>query len=232
MWALAVVARACLSFLTGRCLRSPSVCARREFSSARRRIRAGAPRIQPLYPKPEASVLARSSMFQREVFRNWSVATCAIATMLVGSGCPTGLVGDQCRGDANCQVAGSAPVATPGSGSAGGQAPSDVVGLSEELRTRRTRRPATPPTVPPVVSTCTETDAAFCTRLTKSCGTVSGLDACGQQRSAPCGGCATSQTCGGDNLCQATVPAANSCNSAAAPPATASKAASLASCYQ
>jgi hypothetical protein len=43
---------------------------------------------------------------------------------------------------------------------------------------------------------CTETDAAFCTRLGKNCGSVSAPDKCGVARTvASCGTCASPQTC-------------------------------------
>jgi hypothetical protein len=55
---------------------------------------------------------------------------------------------------------------------------------------------------------CTgETDAAFCSRLGKNCGQVSGTDNCGAARTvASCGSCTAPQTCGGggtDNVCGA-----------------------------
>jgi hypothetical protein len=59
---------------------------------------------------------------------------------------------------------------------------------------------------------CTaETDAAFCTRLGKNCGALSGTDNCGAARTvASCGACTAPATCGGGgtaNLCG--VPGAN-----------------------
>jgi hypothetical protein len=55
-------------------------------------------------------------------------------------------------------------------------------------------------------STCTaETDAAFCARLSKNCGQVTGSDNCGQTRTvSSCGVCQSPQTCGGggtSNVC-------------------------------
>ncbi|MGI5865588.1 MAG: WD40/YVTN/BNR-like repeat-containing protein, partial [Myxococcales bacterium] len=45
---------------------------------------------------------------------------------------------------------------------------------------------------------CTpETNAAFCARLGKECGTFSGTDNCGQPRTASCGSCASPESCGG-----------------------------------
>jgi hypothetical protein len=46
---------------------------------------------------------------------------------------------------------------------------------------------------------CTlETDASFCGRLHRNCGTVTATDNCGNVRTvANCGGCATGQSCGG-----------------------------------
>ena len=41
-----------------------------------------------------------------------------------------------------------------------------------------------------------ETDTAFCQRLGKDCGTVSGTDNCGSSRSADCGSCTPPETCG------------------------------------
>jgi len=53
--------------------------------------------------------------------------------------------------------------------------------------------------------TCTpESNATFCARLGKNCGTVSGTDNCGAARSASCGTCTSPQTCGGggtSNVC-------------------------------
>ncbi len=56
--------------------------------------------------------------------------------------------------------------------------------------------------------TCTpESDAAFCGRMAKNCGAVSGVDNCGRARSVgSCGGCAAPNTCGGGgkaNVCGA-----------------------------
>ncbi len=46
------------------------------------------------------------------------------------------------------------------------------------------------------VSTCSpETDAAFCVRQARQCGSFSGTDNCGAARTASCGACATGQTC-------------------------------------
>jgi subtilisin family serine protease len=57
-------------------------------------------------------------------------------------------------------------------------------------------------------TSCTpETNAAFCSRLGKNCGTVSAADNCGQTRSvSSCGSCTSPQTCGGagsPNVCGA-----------------------------
>jgi len=57
-----------------------------------------------------------------------------------------------------------------------------------------------------VCSACTaESDAAFCSRLGKNCGAVSGIDNCGTARSvANCGACVAPGTCGGggvQNVC-------------------------------
>jgi hypothetical protein len=49
-----------------------------------------------------------------------------------------------------------------------------------------------------------ETDAAFCTRLGKNCGSVSAADNCGAMRTASCGSCSLGTTCGGSgtaNVC-------------------------------
>jgi hypothetical protein len=46
-----------------------------------------------------------------------------------------------------------------------------------------------------------ETDPAFCTRLHKTCGSVSAPDNCGARRSASCGTCTTPETCGAGNTC-------------------------------
>jgi hypothetical protein len=55
------------------------------------------------------------------------------------------------------------------------------------------------------VSTCTsETNAAFCARLGKTCGTVSDFDNCGNARTASCGTCSGTQTCGAGNVCVST----------------------------
>jgi hypothetical protein len=55
------------------------------------------------------------------------------------------------------------------------------------------------------VSTCTpESDGSFCSRLGKSCGTVSGTDNCGGARMVSCGSCTAPETCGGGgtaNVC-------------------------------
>jgi endoglucanase len=46
-----------------------------------------------------------------------------------------------------------------------------------------------------------ETDAAFCTRLAKNCGSVTGQDNCGRTRTvASCGTCTAPQTCGGGGV--------------------------------
>ena len=47
-----------------------------------------------------------------------------------------------------------------------------------------------------------ETDAAFCARLRKDCGSVTGTDNCGTSRTVTsCGRCTSSQVCGADNVC-------------------------------
>jgi len=50
-----------------------------------------------------------------------------------------------------------------------------------------------------------ESDAAFCQRLNKDCGTVAGTDYCGRSKTAAsCGNCAAPRTCGGSgtpNVC-------------------------------
>lgn len=53
-----------------------------------------------------------------------------------------------------------------------------------------------------IISTCTpETDAAFCSRLGKNCGTVTAPDNCGQSRTvSSCGTCTSPQTCGGGGV--------------------------------
>jgi hypothetical protein len=55
-------------------------------------------------------------------------------------------------------------------------------------------------------TTCTaETNTAFCSRLGKNCGSVTGTDNCGQSRTvSSCGTCTSPQTCGGggtQNVC-------------------------------
>jgi peptidoglycan/xylan/chitin deacetylase (PgdA/CDA1 family) len=66
------------------------------------------------------------------------------------------------------------------------------------------------------LTTCTpESNAAFCTRLGKNCGTVSGTDNCGAPRTVTsCGSCVAPHTCGGagtPNVCggEACVPEAD-----------------------
>lgn len=57
--------------------------------------------------------------------------------------------------------------------------------------------------IPPTACTA-ETDAAFCARLGKNCGSVTAADNCGASRTATCGSCASPQTCGGGgqaNIC-------------------------------
>jgi Tol biopolymer transport system component len=53
-----------------------------------------------------------------------------------------------------------------------------------------------------------ETNAAFCSRLGKNCGTVSGTDNCGAARTvSSCGSCTSPKSCGGggqDNVCGCT----------------------------
>ncbi|MGA9521059.1 MAG: hypothetical protein WBV82_06320 [Myxococcaceae bacterium] len=55
---------------------------------------------------------------------------------------------------------------------------------------------------------CTsESDAAFCAGLGATCGTASGTDTCGRQRSVSCGTCTAPETCGGGgtpNVCGCT----------------------------
>ncbi|MCU0696314.1 MAG: hypothetical protein MUC96_07290 [Myxococcaceae bacterium] len=49
-----------------------------------------------------------------------------------------------------------------------------------------------------------ETDAAFCSRLGKNCGAVTGFDRCGASRTVNCGTCSGANTCGGGgqaNVC-------------------------------
>jgi peptidoglycan/xylan/chitin deacetylase (PgdA/CDA1 family) len=55
------------------------------------------------------------------------------------------------------------------------------------------------------VTTCTpESNTAFCTRLEKNCGTVSGTDNCGAPRTVTsCGSCTSPQVCSASNVCQA-----------------------------
>jgi hypothetical protein len=45
-----------------------------------------------------------------------------------------------------------------------------------------------------------ESDATFCQRLGKNCGTVSADDNCGDPRSVACGSCTAPQTCGGGGV--------------------------------
>lgn len=45
------------------------------------------------------------------------------------------------------------------------------------------------------------TAAEFCASLTKNCGTVSGTDACGEERTEECGICTAPDTCQADNTC-------------------------------
>ena len=54
-------------------------------------------------------------------------------------------------------------------------------------------------------ATCTpETDAAFCTRLSAACGSVTALDNCGTSRTvSSCGSCTSPQTCGGGGVANA-----------------------------
>jgi formylglycine-generating enzyme len=58
-----------------------------------------------------------------------------------------------------------------------------------------------------------ETDAQFCTRLGKNCGSITASDNCGTNRTVnSCGTCAPPQSCGGNNVCGEFVPAsAQSC---------------------
>jgi hypothetical protein len=58
----------------------------------------------------------------------------------------------------------------------------------------------------PVTTTCTaESNATFCSRLAKNCGSVTGTDNCGTSRTvSSCGSCTSPQTCGGGgtaNVC-------------------------------
>lgn len=53
-----------------------------------------------------------------------------------------------------------------------------------------------------------ETNEAFCVRLGKNCGVVSGLDDCGAARTAACGSCAANEACTSANVCACT-PEAN-----------------------
>jgi len=46
-----------------------------------------------------------------------------------------------------------------------------------------------------------EDDAAFCSRLNKTCGDVTGKDNCDVARTATCGSCPDGKTCGADNTC-------------------------------
>lgn len=48
-----------------------------------------------------------------------------------------------------------------------------------------------------VCACAAETDMAFCTRLGKTCGSVTAADSCGQMRTASCGTCMMPATCGG-----------------------------------
>ncbi|MET0793561.1 MAG: hypothetical protein ABW061_18725, partial [Polyangiaceae bacterium] len=54
-------------------------------------------------------------------------------------------------------------------------------------------------------ATCTpETNAAFCTRLSAACGSVTALDNCGTSRTvSSCGSCTSPQTCGGGGVANA-----------------------------
>jgi alpha-tubulin suppressor-like RCC1 family protein len=56
------------------------------------------------------------------------------------------------------------------------------------------------PGTPNVCGCTAETDAGFCTRLGKNCGSVTANDNCGASRTVDCGTCAgTGQSCGGGN---------------------------------
>jgi hypothetical protein len=49
-----------------------------------------------------------------------------------------------------------------------------------------------------------ESDAAFCSRLAKNCGSVTASDNCGKSRTVACGSCGSGKTCGGGgtaNVC-------------------------------
>jgi len=46
-----------------------------------------------------------------------------------------------------------------------------------------------------------ESDAAFCSRLGKTCGSVTAADNCGASRTASCGACPAGQSCSGSNVC-------------------------------
>jgi hypothetical protein len=51
-------------------------------------------------------------------------------------------------------------------------------------------------------ATCNaETDAAICTRLGKTCGSVTATDNCGTSRTVTCGTCPSGQQCNGSNVC-------------------------------
>jgi hypothetical protein len=55
---------------------------------------------------------------------------------------------------------------------------------------------------PNVCAACaSETDSVFCTRLGKSCGSVSGTDNCGASRTASCGICGGGELCSASNVC-------------------------------
>jgi hypothetical protein len=66
---------------------------------------------------------------------------------------------------------------------------------------------------PPPPSCTPESDAAFCSRLAKNCGSVTGTDNCGASRTvSSCGSCASPQTCGGGgtaNVCGSSASATN-----------------------
>jgi hypothetical protein len=59
-------------------------------------------------------------------------------------------------------------------------------------------------------ATCTmESDATFCARFKKNCGTFTAVDSCGVVRVAMCGACADTSTCGGSatlDVCSGTGP--------------------------
>src|SRR3954447_26581811 len=64
----------------------------------------------------------------------------------------------------------------------------------EDLKDADAADSSGPPCVP-------ESDATFCTRLAKTCGTLTGTDNCGAARNVvSCGTCVAPQTCGGASI--------------------------------